>query len=157
IVHRMARHVGAVVPNADSVLIEYCRRKLVNEGQCFPSCPERSGVQPASGQAIERSGNGLTSSGWALTSGWDCVGPTPTENGMAGPARLPRSGSAKEFFPMSSQPRRSRLEVEDIGDVTVVNFVDRKILDEQNIQIIGQQLFSLVDELGRRKVLLNFQ
>ena len=58
---------------------------------------------------------------------------------------------------MSSQPRRSRLEVEDIGDVTVVNFVDRKILDEQNIQIIGQQLFSLVDELGRRKVLLNFQ
>jgi len=76
---------------------------------------------------------------------------------MAGPARLPRSGSAKEFFPMSSQPRRSRLEVEDIGDVTVVNFVDRKILDEQNIQIIGQQLFSLVDELGRRKVLLNFQ
>jgi anti-sigma B factor antagonist len=54
-------------------------------------------------------------------------------------------------------PRRRRLEVEDIGDVTVVNFVDRKILDEQNIQIIGEQLFSLVDELGRRKILLNFQ
>ncbi len=57
---------------------------------------------------------------------------------------------------MSSQPRRRRLEVEDIGDVTVVNFTDRKILDEQNIQVIGEQLFSLVDELGRRKVLLNF-
>src|SRR5437879_11260439 len=57
---------------------------------------------------------------------------------------------------MSAQPRRRRLEVEDIGDVTVVNFTDRKILDEQNIQIIGEQLFSLVDELGRRKVLLNF-
>ena len=57
---------------------------------------------------------------------------------------------------MSSQPRRRRLEVEDIGDVTVVNFVDRKILDEQNIQIIGEQLFSLVDESGRRKILLNF-
>ena len=57
---------------------------------------------------------------------------------------------------MSSQPRRRRLEVEDIGDVTVVNFVDRKILDEQNIQIIGEQLFSLVDEVGRRKILLNF-
>ncbi|HXG11954.1 MAG TPA: STAS domain-containing protein [Gemmataceae bacterium] len=57
---------------------------------------------------------------------------------------------------MSSQPRRRRLEVEDIGDVTVVNFVDRKILDEQNIQIIGEQLFSLVDEVGRRKLLLNF-
>ncbi len=57
---------------------------------------------------------------------------------------------------MTSQPRRRRLEVEDIGDVTVVNFTDRKILDEQNIQVIGEQLFSLVDEAGRRKVLLNF-
>jgi anti-sigma B factor antagonist len=57
---------------------------------------------------------------------------------------------------MTAQPRRRRLEVEDIGDVTVVNFTDRKILDEQNIQVIGEQLFSLVDEAGRRKVLLNF-
>jgi anti-sigma B factor antagonist len=57
---------------------------------------------------------------------------------------------------MSAQPRRRRLEVEDIGDVTVVKFADKKILDEQNIQIIGEQLFSLVDELGRRKILLNF-
>lgn len=57
---------------------------------------------------------------------------------------------------MSSPARRRRLEVEEIGDVTVVNFVDRKILDEQNIQIIGEQLFSLVDEDGRRKILLNF-
>jgi len=57
---------------------------------------------------------------------------------------------------MSSPARRRRLEVEHIGDVTVVNFVDRKILDEQNIQIIGEQLFSLVDEEGCRKILLNF-
>jgi anti-sigma B factor antagonist len=57
---------------------------------------------------------------------------------------------------MSSQPRRRRLEVEQIGDVTVVNFVDKKILDEQNIQIIGDQLFSLVDEEGHKKLLLNF-
>ena len=55
---------------------------------------------------------------------------------------------------MSNQPRRRRLEVEDIGDVTVVNFVDRKILDEQNIQIIGEQLFGLVDQ--NQKILLNF-
>ena len=57
---------------------------------------------------------------------------------------------------MSSQPRRRRLEVEDVGDVTVVSFVDRKILDEQNIQVIGEQLFKLVDDDGRRKLLLNF-
>src|SRR5437763_8789331 len=54
-------------------------------------------------------------------------------------------------------PRKRRLEVEDIGDIAVVNFVDKKILDEQNIQLIGDDLFRLVDELGRRKVLLNFR
>jgi anti-sigma B factor antagonist len=58
--------------------------------------------------------------------------------------------------PMSSQPRRRRLEVEDHGEISVVNFIDRKILDEQNIQKIGEDLFSLVDELGRVKILLNF-
>jgi anti-sigma B factor antagonist len=58
---------------------------------------------------------------------------------------------------MSSPTRRRHLDVEDIGDVTVVNFTDRKILDEQHIQTIGEQLFSLVDEAGRRKLLLNFR
>ncbi len=57
---------------------------------------------------------------------------------------------------MSTQPRRRRLEVEDHGEVTVVNFIDRKILDEQNIAKIGEDLFSLVEELGRKKILLNF-
>ncbi|MGL4421275.1 MAG: STAS domain-containing protein [Gemmataceae bacterium] len=58
---------------------------------------------------------------------------------------------------MSDKPRRQRIVVEDMGDVTVVNFVDKKILDEQNIQMIGDDLFRLVDELGRRKLLLDFQ
>ena len=57
---------------------------------------------------------------------------------------------------MTQQPRRRRLEVEDVGDVAVVNFVDKKILDEQNIQMIGDDLFKLVDEQGRKKILLNF-
>src|SRR5438876_9869304 len=57
---------------------------------------------------------------------------------------------------MSQPPRRRRLEVEDIGDVTVVNFVDRKIVEDQDCQIISQQLFSLVEELGREKLVLNF-
>src|SRR4028119_65312 len=55
-----------------------------------------------------------------------------------------------------AQPRRQRIVVEDVGDVAVVQFVDKKILDEQNIQMIGDDLFRLVDELGRRKLLLNF-
>ena len=69
------------------------------------------------------------------------------------------SGRTLRESGMSTQPRRRRLEAEHIGDVTVVNFVDRKILDEQNIQIIGDQLNSLVDEEGQRdckKFLLNF-
>ena len=57
---------------------------------------------------------------------------------------------------MSTPPRRRRLSVEDFGDITVVSFTDRKILDEQNIQVIGEQLFSLVDEQGLKKILLNF-
>jgi anti-sigma B factor antagonist len=57
---------------------------------------------------------------------------------------------------MSAQPRRRRLEVETIGDVTVVNFTDKRILDEQNIQVIGEQLFGLVDDQGHKKLLLNF-
>lgn len=57
---------------------------------------------------------------------------------------------------MSQQARRRRLEVVDSGDIAVVHFVDKKILDEQNIQMIGDDLFRLVDELGRRKILLNF-
>ena len=55
---------------------------------------------------------------------------------------------------MLAQPSRRRLEVKDGGDVTVVNFIDEKILDESNIHIIGEQLFSLIEE-GRRKFLLN--
>ena len=57
---------------------------------------------------------------------------------------------------MSGQPRKRRLEVEDAGDVTVVNFVDTKILEEQSIQAIGDQLFELVDSEGRKKMVLNF-
>jgi len=57
---------------------------------------------------------------------------------------------------MSTTPRKPRVTVEDVGDVAVVHFVDKKILDEQNIQMIGDDLFRLVEELGRRKMLLNF-
>jgi anti-sigma B factor antagonist len=49
-----------------------------------------------------------------------------------------------------------RLQVSTVGDVTVVRFVDRKILDEANIQELGQELFQLVEEAGRKNLLLNF-
>jgi len=50
-----------------------------------------------------------------------------------------------------------RLTVSDVGDVTVVRFVDRKILDELNIQELGQELFQLVEEDNKTRLLLNFQ
>lgn len=49
-----------------------------------------------------------------------------------------------------------RIDIEEVGDVTVAKFVDKKILDETNIQIIGNQLFGLVDEDGRKKIILDF-
>lgn len=49
-----------------------------------------------------------------------------------------------------------RLDIEEIGDVTIAKFIDRKILDENNIQIIGNQLFGLVEEEGRTKIVLDF-
>ncbi len=49
-----------------------------------------------------------------------------------------------------------RLDLEEVGDVTVAKFIDKKILDESNIQVIGNQMFSLVEDDGRRKVLLDF-
>ena len=52
-------------------------------------------------------------------------------------------------------PQR-RLDIEEINDVTVAKFVDRKILDEANIQIIGNQLFGMVDADDRKKIVLDF-
>ncbi len=53
-------------------------------------------------------------------------------------------------------PGHRRLEVSEVGDVTVVRFVDRRILDEGNIQEIGTELFDLVEAQQREKLLLNF-
>ncbi len=49
-----------------------------------------------------------------------------------------------------------RLDIEEVGDVTVAKFVDKKILDEANIQAIGANLFALIDEDGRKKIVLDF-
>jgi anti-sigma B factor antagonist len=49
-----------------------------------------------------------------------------------------------------------RLEVSEKGDVTVVRFVDRKILDATNIEELGGELFGLIEEESRRNLLLNF-
>jgi anti-anti-sigma factor len=44
---------------------------------------------------------------------------------------------------------------EDLDGVIAIHFTDRKILDEKKIQLIGDQLSSLLEQSGRRKFLLN--
>src|SRR5258708_37172650 len=56
---------------------------------------------------------------------------------------------------MSQGPRR-HLRLENVDGVTVVSFVESKIVTEENIQEVGDQLYSLVEDEGHRQLLLNF-
>jgi len=49
-----------------------------------------------------------------------------------------------------------RLEVNEVGDVTVVRFRDQKIIEDINIQELGQEMFRLIEVENREKLLLNF-
>jgi anti-sigma B factor antagonist len=49
-----------------------------------------------------------------------------------------------------------RLDVDQVGDVTVVRFRDHKIVEDINIQQLGQEMFHLVEVDNHDKVLLNF-
>ena len=60
----------------------------------------------------------------------------------------------KGILGMSEQ---SHIYVEEHGDVAVVRFEDRKIIDELVIQELGSELMALVDEQNRMKIVLNFE
>ncbi|MGO8688268.1 MAG: STAS domain-containing protein [Thermoguttaceae bacterium] len=49
-----------------------------------------------------------------------------------------------------------RLEVKQVGDVTVVRFRDHKIVEDVNIQELGSEMFQLIEVENRNKLLLNF-
>jgi anti-sigma B factor antagonist len=49
-----------------------------------------------------------------------------------------------------------RIQISEKNDVTVVHFLDRKIIDAANIQDLGKELFSLVEEENRNFLLLDF-
>jgi anti-sigma B factor antagonist len=53
-------------------------------------------------------------------------------------------------------PEHERLDVSEVGDVTVVRFVDRRILDATSIEELGVELFALIEQENRKKLLLNF-
>jgi anti-sigma B factor antagonist len=50
-----------------------------------------------------------------------------------------------------------RLRLSEIGDVTVVRFVDRRIIDEGVIQELGAELLALVERDKRESLLLSFE
>lgn len=50
----------------------------------------------------------------------------------------------------------ARLQVQERGDVTTAGFLDKKILDESNIEEIGRELFALVEKHPQIKLLVNF-
>ncbi len=53
-------------------------------------------------------------------------------------------------------PKPQRLDVSEVGDVTVVHFRDQRIIEDLGIQEMGQELFHLVEGEGRKKLVLNF-
>jgi anti-sigma B factor antagonist len=87
---------------------------------------------------------------------------------MAGrPATLKRSQS--ELFPTCldgeadwwlgtrlGMATHRRIDVSKLGDVTIVRFLDKKILDEAGILELGAELFGLVELENRKSLLLNF-
>ena len=48
------------------------------------------------------------------------------------------------------------LDVSQVGDVSVVRFRDHKIIEDINIQELGQEMFRLVEADGRDRLLLDF-
>lgn len=53
-------------------------------------------------------------------------------------------------------PPESRIRVKRINEVTQVEFIDRNILDEGNIQVIGDEISALVDAGTNPKLVLSF-
>lgn len=50
----------------------------------------------------------------------------------------------------------ARLLIHPIRDVTIVNFQDASILDTAQVESIGEELYDLIDNKGRKKLVLDF-
>ena len=57
---------------------------------------------------------------------------------------------------MLSQPPKSGLEIEAVGDVAVVRFTHRSLLGAGLIQRVSAELQRAVEESGYQKLILNF-
>ncbi|MGC8640603.1 MAG: STAS domain-containing protein [Isosphaeraceae bacterium] len=51
---------------------------------------------------------------------------------------------------------RPRLRTERVDGVLVVSFTDSKIVTEDQILEVGEQLYALIEDSGKKNILLNF-
>ena len=56
--------------------------------------------------------------------------------------------STKDFRP-------NYITVKTDDDVSTVGFILSDLTDEENIELLGHELFTLVDQIGCRKMILN--
>lgn len=54
---------------------------------------------------------------------------------------------------MSTAPK---IVVQKMWDVTIVDFQEARLLEAQQIDALGQELYRLVDEMDRKKIVLDF-
>jgi anti-sigma B factor antagonist len=66
---------------------------------------------------------------------------------------MPRTAAPQETRMTTQQ---SRLRVKHVGDVIQVEFLDRNILDEANIQQIGEEIQTLIESRSKPKLLISF-
>ena len=57
---------------------------------------------------------------------------------------------------MAPPPTASGLAIVPIRDISLVDFRHQSILDAPVIEAIGRELYALVDELARKKIILDF-
>lgn len=50
----------------------------------------------------------------------------------------------------------SRLMIQKDVDITIIEFIDRNILDEANIQQIGEEITQIIEKAGQPKLVISF-
>ena len=53
-------------------------------------------------------------------------------------------------------PSQSRLRMSEDGGITTVEFIDRNILDEANIQAIGEEIATVIERANPPKLVISF-
>src|SRR5512135_731362 len=72
-------------------------------------------------------------------------------------ARPPRSNGQLQSCPRSFVMTAYRhMAINEVDDVAVVHFRNRRIVEDLNIQELGQELFQLIETDQRKKLVLNF-